>query len=337
MSTADPRPPLPHRGRAWLFGVAVPLAVHLGAGLLVRSWLPRLPDEVALHWGIDGVDRVGPVSELLITTAALGGLGFVVLAVLAVSVGRTALTRRMVLALATGTAVFFAGLLLTQAWTQLDLADPWQAPSPDLPLIVVTVLAVGAGALAGALAGRDPELPADAPLPADAARSDLGAQERAVWTQQVAAGSRRHRWGWLGLALYVTGALALSILTQMWFGAVIMLALVPLMLTMLVWDVRVDAAGLTVRGRLGWPRQYVPAAEILRADVAEISPFRQFGGWGLRTSVDGRTGVVVRKGEAIAVERTGGRRLVVTVDDAATGAALLNTFAERARATTAAA
>lgn len=328
------RRPLPHRGRAWLFGVAVPLAVHAVAGRLAWSWLPRLPDEVALHWGVDGVDRVGPVSELVSVSAVLAGLSFLLLAVLALTVGRTALTRRMILALATGGAVFFAGLLLVQVGTQLDLGDPTEAASPDLWLVVVAALAVGAGAVAGVLAGADPELPAATPLPADAATAHLGVHERAVWTRQAVTAGRRHRWGWAALALYVVAAVGLSVVTNTWFAGVVMLAVVPLALTMFVWDVRVDATGLTATGAMGWPRQHVPAREVLRADVEEISPFRQFGGWGLRTAVDGRTGVVVRRGEAIAVERTGGRRFVVTVDDAATGAALLNTFAVRARTTT---
>jgi len=59
---------------------------------------------------------------------------------------------------------------------------------------------------------------------------------------------------------------------------------------------------------------------------------REFGGWGVRTSVaTGATGVVLRSGEAIEIHRTGGRRFLVTVDDAATGAALLATLAERDR------
>ncbi|MFL1430121.1 MULTISPECIES: hypothetical protein [unclassified Nocardiopsis] len=45
----------------------------------------------------------------------------------------------------------------------------------------------------------------------------------------------------------------------------------------------------------------------------------------------GRVGLVLRRGEALMVERSGGRSFVVTVDDAATAAALLNTMAERAR------
>lgn len=53
----------------------------------------------------------------------------------------------------------------------------------------------------------------------------------------------------------------------------------------------------------------------------------------MRTSVvTGATGVVLRSGEAIEVQRTGGRRFVVTVDDAQTGAALLGTLVARSRA-----
>ena len=39
----------------------------------------------------------------------------------------------------------------------------------------------------------------------------------------------------------------------------------------------------------------------------------------------------MRKGEGIEVVHSGGKRLVVTVDDAETAAALLNTMADRAR------
>ena len=55
----------------------------------------------------------------------------------------------------------------------------------------------------------------------------------------------------------------------------------------------------------------------------------EFGGWGLRLSVEGRFGVVLRQGEAIEVTRANGRRFLVTVDDAATGAALLQALIAR--------
>ena len=65
--------------------------------------------------------------------------------------------------------------------------------------------------------------------------------------------------------------------------------------------------------------------------MVDVSPFAEFGGWGYRVGRGGRVGIVLRSGPALQVERTGGRSLVVTVDDAATGAALLNTLAARAR------
>jgi hypothetical protein len=98
------------------------------------------------------------------------------------------------------------------------------------------------------------------------------------------------------------------------------------------FHVRVSAAGLTVRSTFGWPRTTVPADEVERADVVQVRPVHDFGGYGWRLGRQGRTGVVVRAGEALEVTRTGGRALVVTVDDAADAAALLNTMAERARA-----
>lgn len=326
------RPPLPHRGRAWLLGVAVPVLATAAAWVLVISWLPRLPAMVALHWGPGGmVDRVGSVAELVTVTGTVGAGSVVVLAVLSLVVGRTALTRRMVLGLASGTSVFFGGLLVTTVAVQVDAPDATAAASPDLGLTLTVVAAVAVGALAGALAGPDPDLPATDPLPAAAPREPLGDQERAVWVRSVGPSAALVRWGGLAAALYIGLSVWLAVVAGSWFAAVVMLAVLPLVLSMLVWQVRVDASGLTVRGALGWPRQHVPAAEVVQAATRPVSPFTEFGGWGLRTAVNGTVGVVVRRGAAIAVDRSGGRRFVVTVDDATTGAALLNTYAERAR------
>jgi len=334
MSTDALLPPLPHRRRAWLLGVAVPVLVTAAAWGLVISWLPRLPKYVALHWGPGGiVDRVGSVGELVTTTGVVGGTGVAVLAALSLTVGRTALTRRMVLGLASGTAVLFAGMLVTMVGTQVDAPDATAASSPDLGLTLTVAAAVLAGVVAGALAGPDPDLPATAPLPASAPRTPLAESERAVWIRTVGPSSTLVRWGGVLLALYIGLSAWLAVVAHSWFVAAVMLAVLPVVLTMLVWQVRVDSTGLTARGSLGWPRQHVPAIEVVLAETRQVSPFREFGGWGLRWAVDGTVGVVVRGGSAIAVERTGGRHFVVTVDDASTGAALLNTYAERTRAT----
>src|SRR5690606_10899317 len=97
------------------------------------------------------------------------------------------------------------------------------------------------------------------------------------------------------------------------------------------WTVLVDRPRLTARVALRYPRLRIPLDEIERAEVVTVRPLGEFGGWGLRTGIDGRTGVVLRSGSAVQVHRTGDRVTVVTVDDAETAVAALNTLASRVR------
>ncbi|MFF1573368.1 hypothetical protein ACFVWR_11505 [Leifsonia sp. NPDC058292] len=62
-----------------------------------------------------------------------------------------------------------------------------------------------------------------------------------------------------------------------------------------------------------------------------MNPIGDFGGFGMRYSTGRRFGVVLRHGPPIGVERRDGRRFVVTVADADTGAALLQALAQRSQ------
>lgn len=140
----------------------------------------------------------------------------------------------------------------------------------------------------------------------------------AVWTQLA-----RPR-PWLPAVLLVGAAASLGggVLadspTQVWGSAALAVAAVA------VGGVRVtvDARGLTLSGLLGVPRYRVPLGRIAAADVVEVAPLA-FGGWGLRLSRRGEVGVILRAGPGLRVDRIAGRPLVITVDDAATGAGLL--------------
>ncbi|MEE6280382.1 DUF1648 domain-containing protein [Georgenia sp. MJ170] len=323
------RPPLPHRPRAWLLGVVVPALITAAAWLAILALLPRVPDPAAVHWGLSGVDRAGSTAELLVTMGATSGLSLVVMAVLAVRTGRQALTRRTTLALAVALATLFAGATLGTVVVQLDAPTAAAAGSPEGWIVGALVLAVVLGAVAGTLAGADPAMPATGAAAGGATTADLPEGQRAVWITSV-AGLGERTTGLL-LAGGVVVAVGLWLLTQSLVPLVVLVPLLLVLLVMTTWQVQVDHRGLTARSTFGWPRLSVPAGEVERADVTRVSPLREFGGWGLRTSTAGTVGVVIRAGEAIAVERSGGRRLVVTVDDAATGAALLNTYAARSR------
>ncbi|MEK8144810.1 hypothetical protein NKH18_34340 [Streptomyces sp. M10(2022)] len=67
------------------------------------------------------------------------------------------------------------------------------------------------------------------------------------------------------------------------------------------------------------------------ATSRDVQAFAEYGGWGYRVRPE-RSGVIVRSGEAIVARLSNGRDFAVTVDDSATGAALLNTLIDRHRA-----
>ncbi|WP_207947616.1 SdpI family protein [Occultella glacieicola] len=321
--------PLPHRGRALALGVVLPAALLGGGYALVLAWRDRLPDPVAVHWGASGVDRTGSFAELITPMLVLGLVTLAVTGTLSMTVGRSALTRRMIVGLSAGMAAMYAGLFVGMTWVQLDVPTAEQASNPGGAIALGLGAGVAIGALAAVLAGSDPPQPAEDEVPADAARLALGPNESAVWIRSTTASRPWLLWVVL-IPLFALTAV-LTVPTGQWWLTLIPAVTAVLVASMTSWSVRVDAGGLSARNVFGWPRLEVPAGEVERADVITVSPFGEFGGWGLRTDGRGRTGLVVRKGPAISVQRTGGRVLVVTVPGAERGAALLNTVAARAR------
>ncbi|KIF06627.1 hypothetical protein PL81_06480, partial [Streptomyces sp. RSD-27] len=91
---------------------------------------------------------------------------------------------------------------------------------------------------------------------------------------------------------------------------------------------RVTRRGLEVAfGPLGYPVRRWAAEDIESARAEERTPARA-GGWGYRINGLGTT-VMVRGGECLVV-RAKGRDFAVSVDDAARGAALLNSLRAQA-------
>ncbi|MFJ6578817.1 DUF1648 domain-containing protein [Streptomyces sp. NPDC091368] len=298
---------------------ALPFVLALAAHLLVLAlFRDRLPDPLATHF--DGGGRAdgftSPAAFTVISTALLLGFG----------AGWTLLVRRSALWGAWATAGFTGTLLVLLVRDNLDAPDPAGVSSP---LVNLTVAAAVGGLFAAAglaLTRLVPPEDADPAVDPDGPRLPLGASEVAGWTR--ATGSR---------PLTVLAALALVaapavLLLAPWPGA--LLGLLGLVigvpgLALARIRVTVDRRGLTVRPALGSrPRIRVPLDEVAGADVRDVSAVADFGGWGYRVRAH-RTGVVLRSGEALVVRRSGGREFAVTVPDARTGAALLNTLAAR--------
>ncbi|WP_426364732.1 DUF1648 domain-containing protein [Streptomyces sp. E-08] len=297
---------------------ALPFVLALAAHLVVLAFLhDRLPDPLATHFGgggrADGF--TSRAAFTVISTALLLGLG----------AGWTLLVRRTALWGAWATAGFTGALLVLLVRDNLDAVD---AAGVSSPLVNLTVAAAAGGLFAAVGRALTRLVPPEdaAPVAADGPRLPLGASEVAGWTR--ATGSRPLT-ALAGLALAATPAV---LLLAPWPGA--LLGLLGLVigvpgLALARIRVTVDRRGLTVRPALGSrPRIRVPLDEVAGADVRDVSAVADFGGWGYRVRAH-RTGVVLRSGEALVVRRAGGREFAVTVPDARTGAALLNTLAER--------
>lgn len=320
--------PVPHRGpsTAWtLGGPALIVAVTTAVAL---SWSGDLPDPVATHIGPTGEpDNFGP---LLPHVLAPGGIvmafGLFMWSV-AYFAGRAAFVRRI----AAMAAVWFAGMLmgtvLGSLALQRGLADATDTPSTDGVVAIAFAAASVLGVAAAYLIPGDAPQPTRAPVPPGAPTLDLDPDEQVTWVRD--AGQRAFL---IISAVAVAGTTAMAAAFDTWGVALIGVAVAALMAAVMRWTVVVDRRGLTVRSLLRRPRVVVPLDEVLQASVSNVRPLVEFGGWGLRVGRRGRVGVVVRAGEALEVERTGGRVFVVTVDDAATAAALLNSLAARSRA-----
>lgn len=330
MTTARSTPtrPVQHRLSTTLLGLVVPLVVVTLGGVVAASWRDELPARVAIHWGSDGPDGFGSLTALLVGSV-VGSVVFVVAFWSSTFwAGRVRSVRQLAVGLNVGVATLVAGLLVGTLGPQRGLADGAEVGSVGGAIPAAVAAAAALGTVAALIAPRDapsPEL--DRPRD-DAPRLPLAADERAVWVRRTASGT-----GVVVVLLAAALVTASAVYAGTWWLLLVPVALVLLSLAMFSWTVTVDVTGLTVRSTLGVPSKHLPLEEIVDASVDDVVPLRDFGGYGWRTSTDGRTGVVIRGGETLEVRSTGGRRFVVTVDDAATAASLLNALADKHRAT----
>ncbi|MFV0635013.1 DUF1648 domain-containing protein [Demequina sp.] len=320
--------------RASVAGLWVPAIATATALAVQLAILGDLPDTVATHWGPHGPDGFSPALLVPVMTALTTGLISMVLggaALRTVRRGRGGSTPALLIGTAAGLSVFLGTLLTGSLLMQRGLEDAADAADLD-PWIYA---ALGAGLLVGFVAWLvQPKVPTMAE-PAASEALDLHDGERAMWARTATLE------GWprtmlaastLTLAL---GAVVVAVLSEpaiAWILAGVA-ALIGLLLVALgSFVVRADATGLTVSSRVGIARLRVPAEDIASVRVIEADGLGQFGGYGVRL-VPRATAVVLRDGEAIEITRASGRKFVVTVDDASTGAALLAAVAGGQRAT----
>lgn len=326
------------RIRIVIVGLVVPLLMAAAAAIVMASWLPSLPAEMAIHWSDAGADGYGPVWLSILLPLLITG------AFVAFSTGTSLPQTRQ-----QGIGTHQRFLLVTGVWLSVflsfglagSLAIQRAGAAPverDGSGVILLMLAMGA-VLGGVLA-----LIAWWVLPTAQSRTDAG---DAVEPFAVADSERLT---WIGTARLSTGVLVpVSIVILIGLAAVAGAALssprsggfltagVVLVISALliavtgVWRVSADSRGLIVRSWLGWPRVRVRADDIEAVRLITVGPGGEFGGYGIRWGLGGRMGIILRPGIALEVTRSSGHTVLVTVDDAATAARVLGTYLEAAR------
>ncbi|MFE5484190.1 DUF1648 domain-containing protein [Streptomyces sp. NPDC056527] len=292
------------------------LALHL---TLLGLSGNRLPDPLATHFSPSGhADGwTGLAAFALISSVLLLALG----------AGWVALVRRRALWGAWLTAGAMGTLLVLLVRDNLDAARAADVVSPLVNLTVAAGVG-GVAALVGwALARLVPE---EAGGERPAREQDEHVETLPLSPGEVAGWSR----GTGSRPMTVLGAVLVAagpalLLLAPWPVGIVVCAAGALVLVLAQVRVTVDRRGLTLRPALApWPRVRVPLDEVASASAREIDALAEFGGWGYRVRAH-RTGMVMRSGEGLVVRRDGGREFAVTVPDARTAAALLNTLVER--------
>ncbi|MGC2241792.1 MAG: DUF1648 domain-containing protein [Acidimicrobiia bacterium] len=278
---------------------------------LAVGW-SHLPDQVATHWDGSGT----PDGSIALSVVPLVSLGLIALALLTTPLFRvegepSAESFAMVgllggLALALNLAL--VGLNWdVPTWEQAD-TFAWL----DIVLILLSAL-VGAGV--GYTLGRRAQ-PVRIAATTKEESIEVAPAENVSWVGRVSV-----RW-----PLFLLGGGALLTLAVPvvgpWLGGLMVLSALALMNV----EANVNNDGLTVRLG-GIPVRRIALGGVSSARSIDLEP-AAWGGWGWRAN-SGATALVLRRGEALEVTLNGGRRFAVTVDDPATGAALLNGLVSR--------
>jgi hypothetical protein len=319
----------PHRGVAAALVCGIE-AVLLATMVVVPAALwSRLPPRLADHWTIGGTANGSMprlVTLLTLGVIAVPGAALFVAGWLAgrrggragrLRPGRTAagtaagLTAIGVFltAMAAGSVLLVSVANLGGGGLRSDSVGPGAAP-----------LLVGGAALVTAFASLVLRRYGGFGSPDDAALASLGLRpgERAVWSGQT-----RAAWAApLGVLLITAGALT-GVLARQW-DPTFVLALAGV-LTLCFTSVRVTVATRGVSVGYGVLGLRLTRLRLSRIESAAAVELRSFS-FGYRGSLllFGSAAVILRRGPALRLTLRDGKTFVVTVDDAATGAALLN-------------
>jgi hypothetical protein len=327
-------PGAPHRGAAAALVCGIEAALLATMVVVPAALWSRLPPRLADHWTLDGTAngsmprlvtlltlgviavpgaalflagwlagrRGGPGGRLRPERAPLvTGAGVMAVGLMAIGLFLTAM--------AAGSVLLVSVVNLGGGGLRSDSVGPGVAP-----------LLVGGAALVTAFAALALRRYGGFGSPDDAVRASLGLRpgERAVWS-----GRARAAWAMPAGALLVAAGALTRVLATHWDLTFVLVLTGVLTLGFTSVRVTVATRGVSVGyGVLGLRLTRIRLSRIESAAAVELRSFS----FGYRGSLllFGSAAVILRRGPALRLTLRDGKTFVVTVDDAATGAALLN-------------
>ncbi len=294
----------------WLPGVIA--VVLLVAPFAMSS---RLPDPIAIHWGLDGAPNgAGPVALIALISFVTVGSSWVVF----VRSHRAQIAHALAGSTTWFLTILFVWIEVSTVVANLDRTDWREAGSIGLIAGLGVVVVAGLISLAvwRALGGMS-TFPGKAMGPAPSAGIQLG--EHAVWVGQAAAAK-----GFLGLGLAISVGVGVSVIARLTpVAALALVAIAVPVLSLTLVRARVSSEAVSVSlGIIGVPRATYPLSGVVRAEVVDVRPMA-FGGWGYRI-VRGARAWIVRAGDGIRLVRPDRFDVVITLDGAEGAAGLIN-------------
>lgn len=294
----------------WLTLGVIPLTIYGAIVLPFILYWGDLPNPMASHWGLGG-DADGAMPPLVLLLLLVGIMAAVHIAVSRV-IERTPDEAASFIAGLYAIGAVMAGVGWLSVLANRGHTDWRTANGVGVVQILLLLAVAGIAGFAGwwLVGSRVTSRPnADRPI------LDVADPSYSVWASRGT-----------GKLFYTIGAVVMIVGLATWGLSTIFLILIGLLL-MTFAEVRstVSQKGVVVSlGWLGFPSWTVPLSAISAAEVETVSPM-SYGGWGYRVR-PGVRALVARRGEAIRLVRIDQPDLVITVDDATTGAGLINSM-----------
>ncbi|WP_341954431.1 hypothetical protein [Salinibacterium sp. TMP30] len=311
-----------------VIGVVVPVTIAMAGAFVMALWIPELPNPVASHWtpsGPDGYTTVGAMIALPLVVTLLFSAFAAVVSWRGGPDGGLLRAQKVLVA----TSIFLATVLTLTSGGSLAIQRGLESAERAGNIGGVLAIAFIAASILALLSWF--VLPPGEKVTSTRTVAEpiaASATERLYFASSTRLGSPV-----VAILLLVFLALAVTLIIQavnnpdeLIVPAVIGLVALVLATSTLSWRVIIDRHGIRVRSAFGWPRISIAPDQIASVAVVQIDPMGEFGGYGWRWDSQGRSGVVLSKGDAIEVTRVNGKRFVVTVHDASRGAAVLATI-----------